>query len=473
MNELRRSRPLRGAAALAGVDESEARRRFAEKVVLVSMSDDLVGDSDARQTFLFAVNLCLRFVDVAVNTKDARLVAAAAQLAHEINGKPLATAAADIALHVGTSVDHEGPAIVVSSDGWLARMTTSTGTVDALPGKSGSRNVLGALSAACLGASQVFHYLAGTGLTRQPIELSLYTLEQGSLGKLAPGPPLPAHLDLDALLVGCGGVMNGFVYALKRLPVSGRARAVDRERLRDENLGPYVLSTLTRVGREKAEVVRDYLAPAIAVEPHSEDFYPLFTTRLARSHFPLAPVVVAGLDRVTPRHAVQRLWPELLIDIGAGGETAQVIVKRRTSDAACVLELLERPAREVDELERLSAESGFDADSIRDAVDAPITAEDVAKAPPELRSAMEKAREAGHLRCGFIRTRALDYAPSTDDFVAAVPHVVGFAGVVAAAEVVKQLTEPTSGLRYQFSFKSLRGQRVEPRAADCECRRAA
>ena len=469
MSGIRRSRPMRGAAQLAGVDEAEAQRRFTGRRVLIRLDDELAANAIARETFLFAVNLCLRFVDVAIHCPDPNLVAAVERLAEQITGAPLSTGKTDVSLVVGTRVSHDSPAIVVTSNGWLARMATSESAINRLPGGE-CKNVLGALAASCLGASQVFHFLAGLSLTAEPLELSLHTLEQGALGSLDPGPELSEGLDLDALLVGCGGVMHGFVYALKRLAITGNARAVDRQRLADENLGPYVASTIDAVGLEKAKLVRDYLAPAIDVVPYDEDFYPLFTTRLERGHFPLPPIVIAGLDRVTPRHIVQRLWPELLIDMAAGGETAQVIVKRRDHDNACVLELLDRPEDEDDELERLSAESGFEADKIRDQIDAPITAEDVERAPEELREAMEAARKQGQPRCGFIRTRALDHEHSGDDFVAAVPFVVAFVGIVAAAELVKQMREPTGGLRYQFSFVSLRGRKVEPHASDCECR---
>jgi hypothetical protein len=469
MSSIQRSRPMRGAAQLAGVDETEAQRRFVGRRVLIRLDDGPADDADARETFLFAVNLCLRFVDVVIDCSDSELAAAAESLAEQITGSPLSTGEADVCLLVGASVSHDSPSIVVSSDGWLARMATSESAIDRLP-DGGRPNVLGALAASCLGASQVFHFMAGVGLAVEPLELSLHTLEQDALGSLEPGPDLPEDLDLDALLVGCGGVMHGFIYALKRLTISGKARAVDRQRLADENLGPYVASTIDAVGLEKAKLVRDYLAPAIDVVPYDEDFYPLFTTRLDRGHFPLPPFVIAGLDRVTPRHIVQRLWPELLIDMGAGGETAQLIVKRRDHDNACVLELLDRPADEEDELDRLSAESGFDADKIRDQMDAPISADNVERAPEELRESMEEARRQGQTRCGFIRTRALDHEDSDDDFVAAVPFVVGFVGIVAAAELIKQMREPTGGLRYQFSFVSLRGRKVEPHAGDCECR---
>jgi hypothetical protein len=471
VREVKRSRPVRSAAQLASVTEAEAHERFSEKCVLVRLADEWVDDADARETFLFAVNLCLRFVDVAVATDDIDLNDAASELAREITGMPLATRAPDITLVVGWAMSHNASTVVICSDGWLARLATSASAIEALPPRRGNSNVLGALAAACLGASQVFHYLAGVGLAVDPVELSLLTLDQGPLGSLAPGPPLPDHLDLDALLVGCGGVMHGFVYALKRLDVFGRARAVDRQRLREENFGPYVLATFAQRGVKKAQVVRDYLAPAVNVTPYDEDFYPLFTTRLDRGHFPVPPVVVSGLDRVTPRHIVQRLWPDLLIDMGAGGETAQLIVKRRDSTSACVLELLDSPTGE-DELTRLAAESGFAPEAIRDAMDAEITHADVAQAPAPLQAAMEQARRQGQLRCGFIRTRALDHEQTHDDFVAAVPYVVAFTGVLAAAELVKQLTASSGGLRYQFSFASLRGRCVEPRAGACECRAA-
>jgi hypothetical protein len=269
--------------------------------------------------------------------------------------------------------------------------------------------------------------------------------------------------------------MHGFAYALRRLPVVGQARAVDRQRLRDENLGPYVNATLDLRGVEKAEVIRRVLAPKIDVTPYPEDFDPLFTVRLEHRHFPLPPIVVAGLDRVVTRHTVQRLWPEVLIDMGASGETAQVIVKRRTEDGACVLELLAAVPDEEDDLARLAAESGLAAELIRDEMDRPITESDVAAAPPELKTALEKARRRGLLRCGFIRTRALDHERADDDFVAAVPHVVALSGVVAAAELVKELmgvNQPGS-LRYQFSLVSNRGRAIAPRAdVGCECRRA-
>ena len=73
------------------------------------------------------------------------------------------------------------------------------------------------------------------------------------------------------------------------------------------------------------------------------------------------------------------IWDRVLED----RET--VIVKRRGGGGACLLELLDRVPEDVDELDRLAAESGFAAELIRDAMDAPITAADIRAAPEALR----------------------------------------------------------------------------------------
>jgi hypothetical protein len=482
--DLRRSRPAREAAALAGIDETEALRRFDDAQVVIALAEELADDGDAHDTFLFALNQILRFctnVAIRVPAGTEALVVEVQTVAKAIVGAEetvpiVAPDVGDVTLLVGMAVVPERPTITVNSSGWVARLATSSAPIEALARASAPPNPLGALAAACLGAGQVFHFLAGLPLASAPVEISLFERTRGAPGTLTVGPALPTTpLELDALLVGCGGVMHGFVYALQRLPVVGRARAVDRQRLRNENLGPYVNATLDLVEVEKAEVVRRLLAPKIGVTAYAEDFDPLFIVRLERSHFGLPPIVIAGLDRVVTRHTVQRLWPEVLIDMGAGGETAQVIVKRRAEEGACVVELLAPSPGEQDDLARLAAESGLEPEAIRDEMDRPISAADVAGAPAELRPALEEARRRGLLRCGFIRTRTLDHERDDDEFVAAVPHVVAFAGVVAAAELVKELTDRNQpgSLRYQFSFVSNRGRAVSPRGEpSCECRRA-
>jgi hypothetical protein len=55
------SRPVRLAARLRGQDEAELEHLFRAARVLVRLEDAFAGVSDARETFLFAVNQSLRF----------------------------------------------------------------------------------------------------------------------------------------------------------------------------------------------------------------------------------------------------------------------------------------------------------------------------------------------------------------------------------------------------------------------------
>jgi hypothetical protein len=484
VDELQRSRPLRLAAESAGVPVETLARTFKRRVA-IELAQEMAGSADARETFLFAVNQILRFcpnISVCLPSGDE-------QIAEDVNLLARSTVSphapvlrltqdrdAAVTLRVGTTLPAPANSVTVSSSGWRARMLTSSCEAAALPLPGTLPNPIGALAAACLGAGQVFMALAGLPLAEQPIELSLFDRAAGAPGELSDGPMLPAQpLELDALLVGCGGVMNGFAYTLARLPILGHARAVDRQRLRKENIGPYVLATLEQLGLEKVQVLRHALAGRIEITPYDEDFDPLFTVRLERGHIPLPPIVIAGLDNVITRHTVQRLWPQLLIDMAAGGATAQVIVKRRAEPGMCVLEALHVPPQEVSDMERLAAESGLSEDSVL-AMDTPVSKQDVLAAPAQMRDALAAAHSQGQLRCGFIRTLALDHERESEDFAAAAPFVVAYSGVLAAAELTKDLmgvNQPGS-MRYQLSFASWRARAISPPARhECECMQSA
>jgi molybdopterin/thiamine biosynthesis adenylyltransferase len=478
--DLQRSRPLRLATQMTGGEEADLATVFTRRVAL-RLPDGQADRADSRESFLFAANQILRFapnLSISLPAGERRLAKQVGALATGIVGAqarvPLIPDDRDatVTLTIGREPGRAVPGIAVSSCGWLARIITSAGPADVMPEATGAANPLGALAASTLGAGQVFMALAGEPLVDEPVEVSLYDRTSGEPGQLTTGPPLPRRvLDLDALLVGCGAVMNGFAYAVARLPVRGRARAVDRQRLRTENIGPYVLSSLQLLGMEKAQVIAQALGPRIEVTPYAEDFDPLFTVRLERGHFPLPPVVIAGLDNVVTRHTIQRLWPRVLIDMGASSSTAQVIVKRRAERGMCLLEALHVPPGELEDIERLARESGLAKESVRK-MDTPVSEQDVLDAPSELRDALAAAHAEKMLRCGFIRSRALDHEGESEDFAAAAPFTVAYSGVVAAAELMKDLmaVNQTGSMRHQASFTAMRTRTVSPPAREgCEC----
>src|SRR5690242_6062075 len=476
------SRPVRLAARLRGQDEAEVEHLFREARVLVRLEDAFHGVRDASETFLFSVNQILRFcpnVTVSVPTSARHLIDAGNELAARVHGvgHRLQSGGGDMAefnavLNVGTKVADGLPWVTVNSTNWVARVATAESGRDRLPWTCGVPNATGALAAACLGVGRVFLYLVGRPLVTPALDISLFTNEIGEAGALPVGPELPVEpLELEAFLVGCGAVTNGWVYAVKRLPIVGRLEAVDRQALRIENVAPYVASGREWVGEPKAEMVKALLAPAITVAPRPEE-WELFKIRIG---FGLAvpPIIVNGLDNVETRHSVQRLWPEVLIDMAADGLTNQVIAKRRASDRICLLRALDRPADEVGWAERAARETGLPIERILATPTTAITEADVAAASEDTRPALERSRAAGQLICGRVTEQNLRFERPDRNFTPAVPFVTAFSGLVGAAATMRWLMGYRDGadLHFQHSFGSGRARTLRMRCdPGCDCR---
>jgi hypothetical protein len=472
------SRPLRSAAELTGNAEGDLQSLLTRGEVLIRLQPNFARVQDARDAFLLAVNLSLRFArNIAVQLpSDAdSLLEECNALASSLHGPDVRVRLARdqdwdrpvAILNVGTEVRTDLPWTAVNSGGWLARMTTAPMHVS-LPYTPAPPNALGALAAACLGMWPIFARLVGIDVVPWRGELSLLTGEIGALATLAEGPHLPHKpLTLRAFVIGAGAVTNGWAYAVKRLPVKGALDVVDRESVGTENLGPYVIPRRADLGHSKARLVSEYLEGSFAVDPRPEELE-FFKIRM-RYGLELPSLVINGLDNVEARHAVQRLWPDAIIDMGAGGTTLQSIVWQRHQDGTCLLGALTRPA-EGDYADRLAAETGLSAQRIRSGPTSAITEADVATAPAGMRAGLEAARSRGQLLCGRITEQLLAADNPGDDFAPAVPFVTGLSGIIGAAETMKWLLGISRPRHYQFDFRSLRGRALNLRCdADCAC----
>jgi hypothetical protein len=477
-NRAQFSRPARLVADLSDRTEEQAALLFTEKRILVRIEEEFSSVPDARETFLFAVNQILRFcpnVVLQLPRPSLQLVEDANELNREIHegASPIQMLAPDggmtnfdAILNVGSKIVPDLPWITINSSGWIARAGTARANSDWLPWGAATSNACGALAASCLGAGLAFFTILG----QQPAvacELSLLAHTDGIPGSLDPGPPLPFHgLELDAFVIGCGAVTNGWAYALKRLPIVGKIQAVDRQSLRIENIGPYVLARRSLLETPKAVVIESYLSPWITVTPRPEE-WELFKIRL-RYGLPVPPIIVNGLDNVLTRHSVQRLWPKTLIDMAAGGLTSQVIVKHAKTKSICLLRALDVPPHEVDWAERLAQQTGLSVERIRQEPTTEITDADIAAADLSLRPGLENAQ--GRLICGRITEQNLKMEGHDPNFAPAVPFVTAFSGVVGAAETMKYLMGYSSMLHYQRNFLSNRGRALEMKCdRQCEC----
>jgi hypothetical protein len=475
------TRPLRAAANLTGSGEQELKHTFYDRRILVAIEPDFVRVRDAQETLIFAVNQALRFcpnvgVSIPPGHTDLlhecnRVMADIYGIGHQVRLADLSEARFyDAVINIGTRVLQGLPAVTVNSSGWVARVATANSTHERLFWEPHPYNPIGALGAACQGAGSAFLRLLGKQQAEFQ-ELSLFELIRALPGTLRPGPPLPeSQLKIDALLVGCGAVMNGWAYTVKRLPIVGRLEAIDKQSLRPVNFGPYVASAREFLNRPKVEIIRVLLSPAIAVTARTDE-WELFKIRIEHGT-PVPPLIVAGLDNVATRHSVQRLWPRILIDMGAGGMTSQVIVKRRDNNGLCLLRALAVPPTELTWAQRLAQETGLSVERILDGPTSKITQDDVNAAPLDKRALLEADLLEGGQICGRITKQNLEFEADDPDFAPAVPFVTAFSGVVAAAETVKWLMgdRRSRALHFQRSFLSGKTRAMEMDCnPECEC----
>lgn len=481
MNHEKLSRPARLGAHLSGKQDDAVARLFTEKRIFVRLEPEFCELADARETFLFTVNQLLRFcpnISVSAKGDHSNLVEACDELASQIHGRgarvnpteSIGLDGFDAIVNIGTEVLDLSHSATVNSNGWIARLAAGQSTNRSLFWKPERSNPLGALAAACFGAGAAF-----MAILNKPspafTEISLFTHAVGAPGDVHPGPSLPeSHLPLDAFLVGCGAVSNGWAYAISRLPVTGNLQAIDYQSIRLENLGPYVGATLGSLTTPKASLIKALLAPRINVTDRA-DRWEFFTIRL-RKELMIPPLIIAGLDNVGTRHSVQRLWPETLIDMGAAALESQVIVKHRDCGGQCLLTALSVPPNELEWSESAARETGISADLIANDPTGAITESEIESAPLEKRTQLRAG--LGSPRCGFINRSSLELEESNPNFQPAVPFVTAFSGIVGAAETMKRLmgAQFSHSVHFQRSFRSGNSRAIQMKCdQDCECQR--
>jgi hypothetical protein len=471
------SRPLRLATQITGDSPGETLSRLDNATVHVRIGPEFENTQDAAILLRSLVDQLSRFCGTVVVSAPAATAQACLDRDRELHDPPRVRAdrrssvragALDVIIGDGTGVPG---GIATCSDGWIGKVR-SIDTNDRMTAFT-IANPIGALTAAALTAGEVFLRLIGVDRPPRAFELSAWTGSCGSPGSLPSGPSLPIIPAIDALLIGCGNVMNGWAVAVRALQIAGKVHAVDRQFLSEENLGPYALACRDMIGQPKTTLLAGHLQPLITVTPHDEEL-DLFVPRITRWHLPLPALVINGLDEVEPRHVVQRLWPDVLVDMAAGGTTSQVIVHRRGDGGQCLLGAFAAPDAELGYARRIETLTGLRRERFLNDFTAPVTAEDVAQAPPERRPRLQAAADAGQLLCGFINRASLTATGADEDFAPAAPFVGALTGARAAAITVALLVSDNvpGGLRWQYNFLSNRARTAVISCSDtCECRR--
>lgn len=220
----------------------------------------------------------------------------------------------------------------LDASGWLA----SLGYPLEPPGP-GLLNPIGPLAAATLAAAEIFKALFVDSFPDARYA-ARFTLATGvfSFFDYAPNCANPAiePIEIDAHLVGLGGVGAGIIRALAALGTGlhGHLALIDHDPLDLHNLNRVTYATIAaaRTKDLKVDVAEAYLsahAPNLRTTPHPQRFdqYKMSISRTRRER--RYEVVLTALDDDEVRHAVQRELPRVLID-GATGRDLNMTVER-------------------------------------------------------------------------------------------------------------------------------------------------
>lgn len=454
---------------------------FADKPVLLTGEADVLATANGCEALLFSLRLLVRIsraVDVVLPPGCGALAEEAQTLAREIGlgGVVRTDETLDFdsyvaILSIGRTARPELPFTVINSNGWLARVSSGT---TSLSGDCAQGNAIGARLAANLGVAEVFKRIAATKPQRGPLlDNLLFSGFTCACGSEDPGPILPDELVLPTFLIGgCGAIGNGITELISALHARGTGVTVDKQAFGEENLGTCVLMRVADTGAPKAEVMAATLRAAgfdvTGVTGAIADIVPRLGNDL-----PYPAVVLGGVDKIEPRHELQRLWPDVYVDGATSDLGCQVTRHAWGENAGCAICVFELPTVSSDAVAlRLT---GLQPERLHDP-DAHVEPSDVEAAKtPEQKAWLQT--HLGQRICSVVPAAVLATISTEihpDNFEPSVPFVAGLAAAFVVGELVKVATGTASMLEPRFQMDALQGPErggfyAEDRDPQCEC----
>ena len=357
------------------------------------------------------------------------------------------------------------PWTVITCDGWLVRVTSSATPIAQ---ECLQPNPIAAVAAASLGVGEVFKHLmrlpADKGLLLDGLIFSLWTYDSGDQKR---GPALPERLDVDLLVAGAGAIGNGVAHLLERLGVRGKVLVLDAQTYGEENWGTCLRLTRAGVSISKSLFLANMLSSQqLTVGPIVARIENLGANRR------VPKIVLGGFDNVEARHAVQDLWPDLIIDGAIGPKLeCQVSAHPWEGNIGCLRCVFDLPkgvsARDVQQ-----EISGLSADSLNDLTQ-PLTEKHIETADPERRPWLRQ--RVGKPICSVLEdAQGLAGEAITAGFRPSVPFVATLSASMMVAEMVRYLITGRVAVEPRFSCSVLWGPErgefyPEDRHADCIC----
>ena len=241
-----------------------------------------------------------------------------------------------------------------------------------------------------------------------------------------------------------------------------------------QSYGPENWGTCIRLTRDAAKSPKaHFLSESVLSERFEPDPVCAFIEDAeARADWRTPRAILSGFDNVDARHAVQDLWPDVVIDGAIGPKLeCQVSAHPWGTNIACLRCLFERPAGKSAETvhKRLT---GLATKSLADLIRA-LTEEDVATAAPEKQEWLRA--HLGKPICSVLEFAAeLAESALAAGFRPSVPFVATMSACMMVTELVRFLMTGSVGVEPRFFFSLLWGPDCgdhypEDRHSDCVC----
>lgn len=379
-------------------------------------------------------------------------------------------------LNVGPSARTDLPWTAVISNGWVARCSSGGAR---LPAECRQSNPLGALLAASFGVTEVFKRVYGIpSEVAEPCgetAFSLFTMSQ-SFSDVGPALPEPVILP-RTLLVGAGAIGNGVVLLASQLPLAGSLSILDKQPFAPENLGTCcILDAQSWLGKSKAKMLGGWLQERSQMDVEGIDS----TIQMAMQDDAFTSknfdLVINGLDDVTARRDVQKLWPSLLVDGAINSIGASVVTHSMDHrNFACMRCTFSEP--QVDLAAAQQRATGLSQASLNGDANRPLSDVDIDAASEEFRPWLRDQQRKGATVCstiasGMAERLGLVFSPG---FRPSVPFVATASAALVMSQVLKGLYWRSEPFVHEFQFGSLfigpdTGVRFSRKAApDCIC----
>jgi molybdopterin/thiamine biosynthesis adenylyltransferase len=474
-NQLDLSRPVAAADSLG--DKAPERHRFTTKKVLITGETEILNTQNGKTCLLAAIRLVSKMVrGVSIFLPEGSpLEGEVSQLLTNISHgeqPPIILKGTDFTcfdaiLSVGTDGRPDLPWTTINSNGFTARV--SSGSTSLLRDCS-QPNPIGALAAASLGAAEIFKRLIKLvperGELFDGLYFSLYSYEV----KEDPGPPLPDCIPIDLLLVGIGAIGNGVLCLLDALPISGRAVFVDKQAFAEENLGTCIMIGPKDIGSPKARFAETLLGEKLECVGFPQDIIEFNATTVKGLPYP--KIIISALDQIEPRHAVQSLWPNLVIDGAIGTFACEATLHPWPEDLSCLYCDFERPPKCSEKLE--SELTGLTEERLRETTSR-ITEDDVRTAPVAKRQWLRK--QIGKEICSVVSEATIEKLSrelQQKEFEPSVPFVACLSSCIIVTELIRHTLQWPRVLETGFQFDVLVGpqrgiRKAHLRKRSCIC----